>query len=390
MFNNKLTTFALIILSSVFGSSVQAAPNNASCSTAQSIQSTLSSGAKWSMCWQARAEEGVVLSNIRYQASGQVERKVLGEMSLSQIQRNYDDGSPTQYIVTDSGLGGDNLIALKENDCASGELKSVGRKNVLCQKTQSAGIIYKFATEQAVTGEVLSLTSVSQVGNHSYIQEWLFHENGTIQPKIGISGMLDKIGDDARYGSPIQADGTVGIGFVDNYFWRLDFDLGGDSGNDVVKQIANNLSVNRETRIKNVTAISTESSRSFSPEVKRTWVIQDSSETNGFSPISYELVLLNYAQQSSGQNDEPWLSKDVFFTAYNDCERFAVKNPTTNGCGADVSEFVSGDSLNSADVVAWNRLSYHHLPRDEDDNLIGTQWSQFKLLPRDWHTRNPL
>jgi len=116
MFNNKLTTFALIILSSVFGSSVQAAPNNASCSTAQSIQSTLSSGAKWSMCWQARAEEGVVLSNIRYQANGQVERKVLGEISLSQIQRNYDDGSPTQYIVTDSGLGGDNLIALKENE----------------------------------------------------------------------------------------------------------------------------------------------------------------------------------------------------------------------------------------------------------------------------------
>jgi len=115
----------------------------------------------------------------------------------------------------------------------------------------------------------------------------------------------------------------------------LDFDLGGDSGNDVVKQIANNLSVNRETRIKNVTAISTESSRSFSPEVKRTWVIQDSSETNGFSPISYELVLLNYSQQSVGQNDEPWLSKDVFFTAYNDCERFAVKNPTTNGCAAD-------------------------------------------------------
>jgi len=202
--------------------------------------------------------------------------------------------------------------------------------------------------------------------------------------------MLDKTGNDTRYGWPIQADGTVGIGFVDNYFWRLDFDLGSDNSNDVVMQIANNLSVNRETRTKSVTAISTESSRSFSPEVKRTWVVRDVSETNGISPISYELVLLNYSQQALGLNAEPWLAKDVFFTRYNPCERFAADNPTSNGCGADVSQFVSGESIASADVVAWNRLSYHHLPRDEDDNLIGTQWNQFKLLPRDWHRRNPL
>ena len=261
---------------------------------------------------------------------------------------------------------------------------------MLCQKKRSAGIIYKFLTNQAITGEVLSLSSASQVGNQSFIQEWLFHDHGIIEPRIGISGIIDKIGDDARYGWPIQADGTVGIGFVDHYFWRMDFDIGSDSGNDVVKQIANTLSVNRTSRVKNVTTLATESSRNFSPEVKRTWVVQDGLETNGFSPVSYELVLLNYGRQAVGKNNEPWLSKDVFFTAYKACERFAVSNLTTNGCGANVSEFVSGDSLNAADVVAWNRLSYRYLPRDEDDDLIGTQWSQFKLLPRDWQTRNPM
>lgn len=386
----KFIKLGAIVLGLAWNSSAQASPDNTSCPTGQSIQSTLSTGASWSMCWQARDEEGIVLSNIRYQAPGESERRVLGEMSLSQIQRNYDNGSPSQYIVTDSGLGGDNFIALTANDCVSGSLKSVAGKKVLCQNTQDAGIIYKYDEEQAVSGQLLSLTSASQVGNHSYIQEWLFHENGIIQPRIGLSGMLDKTGTDARYGWPIQADGTVGIGFVDNYFWRLDFDLGSDNSNDTVMQIVNNLSVTRETRTKSVTAISTESSRNFSPEVKRTWVVRDSSETNGFAPISYELVLLNYAQQAVGQNAEPWLAKDVFFTQYKACERFAVSNPTSNGCGSDVSQFVSGDSLNASDVVAWNRLSYHHLPRDEDDNLIGTRWNQFKLLPRDWHRRNPL
>ena len=331
-----------------------------------------------------------MLRNIRYKASGQTERRVLGELSLSQIQRTYDDGSPTKYIVTDSGLGGDNFIALNGSDCVSGTLKSSNGKKVLCQNTRDAGFIFKNGTQQAVSGNMLTLTSASQVGNQSYIQEWLFHENGIIQPRIGISGMLDKTGNDARYGWPIQADGTVGVGFVDNYFWRMDFDLGTDNNNDVVAQIVNSLSVNRETRLKTVSVIPNESSRDFSPEVKRTWVVRDSSETNGFSPISYELVLLNYAHQAAGLIDEPWLNKDVFFTRYKACERFAVKNPTSNGCGSGVSQFVSGEGLNVRDVVAWSRLSYHHLPRDEDDNLVSTQWSQFKLLPRDWHARNPL
>ena len=386
---NQLIKASVVLLALGYSSLAQAAPS-ASCPAGQTIQSTLTTGAKWNMCWEARDQEGIVLSNVRYQALGQTERRVLGEISLSQIQRNYDDGSPSEYIITDSGLGGGNFIALTANDCVSGELKSVSGKEVLCQNTRDAGFLYKSGIDQAVSGKMLTLTSASQVGNHSYIQEWLFHENGTIQPRIGISGMLDKTGTDPLYGSPIQANGTVAIGFVDNYFWRMDFDIGTDNSNEVAMQIANNLSVDRTTRIKSVTAIATETSRNFSPEVKRTWVVRDGSETNGFSPISYELVLLNYAHQSEGQNAEPWLTKDVFFTQYNACERFAVSNPTTGGCSSDVSQFVNGDSLDAKDIVAWTRLSYHHLPRDEDDNLIGTRWHEIKLLPRDWHRRNPL
>jgi len=150
----KLIKLAVTVLGFAYSGAAQAIPGNTSCPTGQSIQSTLGTGAKWAMCWEARAEEGIVLSNIRYQAPEQSERRVLGEMSLSQIQRNYDDGSPTQYIVTERGL------------------KSVAGKKVLCQNTKDIGIIYKYLTAQAVNGKVLSLMSASQVGNQSYIQEW--------------------------------------------------------------------------------------------------------------------------------------------------------------------------------------------------------------------------
>lgn len=368
----------------------EARPGNPSCPSGQTLQSTLSTGASWSMCWEARDEEGVVLSDIRYQAPGQAQRRVLGEMSLSQIQRNYDDGSAAEYLVTDYGLGGGNFIALDNNECSGGQLHNYAGKPVLCQVQKDSGYIYKYGTQVARSGKALSLVSASQIGSYSYTQEWLFHENGTIEPKIGLSGSINRYSYDPNFSWPMQQDGNGGIGFVDNYFWRMDFDLGNSNSNDIAEQITSSLNLARTKRSKSISTISTESGRNFSPAVKRFWRVRDGSQTNGVSPISYELVLLNYDHQSTGANNEAWLNNDVFFTRYNACERFAVDNSTAGGCGANVKEFTNSQGINSNDVVVWNRLSYHHLARDEDDNVIGMRWNGFKLLPRDWHSTNPL
>lgn len=64
-----LPIVAILGLLSPF-SAAQARTGSFSCPGGQTIQSTLSSGASWSMCWEARDQEGVVLSDIRYQAPG--------------------------------------------------------------------------------------------------------------------------------------------------------------------------------------------------------------------------------------------------------------------------------------------------------------------------------
>jgi primary-amine oxidase len=232
--------------------------------------------------------------------------------------------------------------------------------------------------------------SASQLWDYSYTLQWLFHENGTIEPKIGLSGSVTKTSYDPNFAWPMQQDGLGGIGFTENYFWRMDFDLGSNPSNDIAEQITSTLDVTRTIRSKQVSTIAMEAGRVFSPESKRFWRIRDGSETNGVSPISYELVMLNYDHQSNGLNGEAWLQSDVYFTAYNACERFAVDNDTSTGCSWDVSQFNNSQNINSSDVVVWNRLSYHHLPRDEDDNVIAMRWNGFKLLPRDWHAANPL
>ncbi|MGB1309846.1 MAG: hypothetical protein ACPG47_01480 [Leucothrix sp.] len=371
-------------------STVQARPGNPSCPSGQTIQSTLNSGASWSMCWEARDKEGIVLSDVRYQAPGQSSRRVMGEMSLSQIQRNYDDGSPVRFLVTGIGLGGDNFVNLTNSECSGGQLRYSAGKPVLCERKKSAGFIYKYGTNTAVSGVDLSLLSASQMGDANYTVEWLFKENGTIQPRVGLSGRLDKTSSDSNFGWPIQQNGQVAVGFVDNYFWRMDFDLGNSSSNDVVEQITSSLNADRTRRSKSIQTITTETGRNFSPEVKRFWRVRDGSETNGFAPISYELVMLNYDHQTTGPNNEVWMTKDIYHTKYNACERFGADNSTVNGCGWGVNSYTNGESINAGDVVLWNRMSYHHLPRDEDDNVIGMRWNSFKLLPRDWHAVNPL
>lgn len=378
----------LVLLGSF--ASAEARPGNPTCPTGQTITSTLSTGSSWSMCWEARQKEGIVLSDIRYAAPGQARRRVMGEMSLSQIQRNYDDGSPVRFFVTSQGLGGSNFISLTNSECSGGQLRNSGGKPVLCQRKKDAGIIYKNGTNAAVSGVDLSLLSASQIGEYSYTVEWLFKENGTIQPKVGLSGSLDKMGSNASFGWPIQQNGQVGVGFVDNYYWRMDFDLGNSNSNDIVEQITSTLNADRTKRSKSISKITSEVGRNFSPEVKRFWRVRDGSETNGFAPISYELVMLNYDHQANGSNNEVWMNKDIYLTKYNACERFAADNSVADGCGWGVNSYTNGEGINSGDVVLWNRISYHHLPRDEDDNVIGMRWNSFKLLPRDWHGVNPL
>jgi len=195
------------------------------------------------------------------------------------------------------------------------------------------------------------------------------------------------MGTDPQYGWPIKQNGQIAIGFTDNYFWRMDFDIGSDASNDVIEKITSTRS--GSIRNKQVATVTTETADSFNPTIKKFWRVRDGLESNGTGYISYELVLLDYGRQSNGANSESWLNNDVYLTRYNACERFAVQNPSS-GCTTNVNQFKNGQNINNKDVVVWYRQAYHHLPRDEDDNRIGMRWSSFLLLPRDWNYSNPL
>ncbi len=386
----KKIAFAGLLLSPVLSINMaQARPNASACPAGHTISKTFSSGAAWDMCWEVRDEEGMVLSEIHYKPVGKPRRRVLGEAGLSQIQVEYDDGSASEFLVTDRGLGGSHIQTLNSSMC-DGQLHKDAGRNVICEESGPAGYIYRYKNNIRRQGSKLDVYSVSAVNAREYIIRWTFLENGTMEPAIGLTGQFTKTTSNLKAGWKVTAQNKIASSFVNHYFWRLDFDLATDSSNDVIEQIKSVPSATRLTKTKQTRTISTELADSFTPAEKKFWRVRDSSVKNASGKsISYEMVMLNYAEQNKGNSASPWLKNDVFFTRYNACERFAVDNPTNN-CGANVSEFVNSESTNAKDVVVWYRLTHHTLPRDEDFSLAAPQWSTFLLLPRDWTSTNRL
>lgn len=367
---------------------VVGAPNSDCVGT--QLSKTFNSGALWSFCWRIEDREGLVLSQVHYQAPGSIYRRVLGEASLSQIEAVFDDGATDPvYITTWAGLGGNNIEDLDQTDCPGGDLHSANSKQVLCTRTRKAGYLYKYTTQRQT--EVFDINTFSQVGPRNYQIRWSFHENGTIEPAVGLSGILPAVGESSsQYGWPVAANGDIGTGFTDHYQWRLDFDLNDTPWNDMVEEISSVPTADRLRKEKVVRTLTNETGRNLNPDYKTFWRVMDASVTHpGIGRISYELVPMQYDQSGGNSRGESWLQNDFYFTAYKSCERHAADNRPAS-CGQNTAQFINNqEDMVGQDVVVWYKQSHHYLPRSEDTNRIATRWNSFKLIPRDWNATNP-
>lgn len=360
------------------------------CSGDKLIDETLPRGTTWQLCWDHSAEAGIVLSDIHMTTATSITNKILAQANLAQIQTNYNDNSARHHYVTDDGLGGANLLTLDAADCPGGTLLQHNGQDVLCLLVEARGYIYKHDNDQR-QGDRMRLFSVSEIDTQVFIVQWDFYDDGTIIPAIGNTGVLSEYGTDSQYGWRIGADADIGVGYVNDYYWRLDFDIAANGDNDVVEEFNVTPTVSRTRKALSVTHILTETAQSVDTEFKRSWRVRDATVTNADNhSISYHLEPLWIGNRYVGPANEPWTQHDIYFTRDNPCEQFVSNNPTTGGCGDNVTDFVDDESIAEADVVVWYRISYRHLPRSEDAPYILTHWDSFALLPRDWTAVNPL
>ena len=358
------------------------------CSAAFRIDKTLPTGTRWEMCWEPRALDGIVLYDITLTPPGGPRRLILAQAGLAQVHVPYDDNGARFHDITDFGFGGRYLANLTRAECPDGTLLAYGGKNVLCLQIQPRGYAQKYYARQ-LQGYELSLFSVSTSGDYNYIVQYEFYDDGTIVPTVGASGQLQRYGTDASYGW-VTATNRIPISHYHNYWFRLDFDINGRA-NDLVQEIQINATDQNRRRVKQVTDVTLEAARQHDPDVQRTWRVVDKVTRNdGGNLISYQIEGLSSGHDFTGPSFEPFSQNDLYVTTFKGCEKYPSHNPALNGCAGDVSQFVNGESVDGADLVVWYGITFHHLPREEDEVYMDVHWDGFTIIPRDWTSHNPL
>lgn len=370
------------------------------------VSRSFPSGSAWSFDVSMAPCEGLVLSRVRYTPFGGEARMVLDRATLAEVHVPYDNNAARFLDVTDSTSGlGASAIPLSAAEC-EGQLHA---GNTICVEDEDGGYRWKLDTSFAQSHAVAVFVA-SQLGNYTYVNRWVFKEDGAIEPEIGLTGMLQIISSDPadapQFGSSLGPAGQpaeVGLNHMHNFYYRLDFDLDG-AGNDVVSRIAYTPSsaeagcegsaCGRTT----FTPIEEEAAEAWSAIEQVTWLVQDTVTKNRDGRrIGYE-IKPHYAGIWRGMTDgsEPWAQHDLYVTRYNVCERFAVRNsfpylgaqcPPTSAL--DVSAMVNGEPASSQDLVVWFVNRHHHVTRDEDQVLMPIEWTGFHIEPRSWSDSNP-
>lgn len=373
-----------------FSANVIAAPD---CSGDALISETFANGAKWEMCWNSRIRENLVLTDVYYSPPKGSAVRVLGSARLSQLHVAYDDSNVTYNDVTQYGLGGGYLVELTENDCPYGDILNVQTRPALCRWRSTGNDNYR-TPSRSVSAESLTLFSVSQVGAYAYIVTWKFYSDGAIEPQIGATGALQRSSEETElpFGRLLQGDNdTLWLSHTHNYYWRLDFDLGEFANDDVVTESTTTLlsSGQRQTAVERFT---TEQARLIDPAKAVAWEIWASleSELPGPDDAGYRIEPVHSGHRLQRPDIEPYTQHDFFVTVVNDCERFASQNARFNpDCLNHVAQFVDDESLVDADLTIWNRVSFHHVPRNEDQRNMHTHWDGFTIEPVNMHRSTP-
>jgi len=329
----------------------------------------LAVGANWSVCWEIRANEGLAITHAFYTKPG-FDKRVLSDATVAQMFVAYESGQPRYHDVA-YGLGPGMQALSPQLDCPGGALLANRR---VCRMIEDRGLSEKFCTGGNCAtrrGHALVLWSSAQSGAYNYLIRWEFHDDGTIEPMIGLGGVL-------QFGRTAHTH---------NVYWRLDVDID-DAENDRVEQFYRITPAGNDGSqgIFGWTPLLAETFRANDLFTFRKWRVSDTARTNaGGNPLSYELVPSPGDGTLRTTPAEGFTRGEFWVTRTHANERF-VSTDTQDL----LSTYLDGEPIGGQDVTVWYVVHAHHEVRDEDEPYMPIEWLSFALRPRNFFDHNPL
>lgn len=267
----------------------------------------------------------------------------------------------------------------------------------------------------------LVLRMFMTAGNYDYLFDYVFMQDGTLQIRVGATGMdqtravraadaTEARANAERTGAPREdlhgrfiAPNLVGVNHSHFFSFRLDLDVDGQSNALAVDRLVTERMPhgsprtslwNYETEIAPTEAKAKRRSTIDEPEV---WRIVNLDQPGPYGdPVGYEITGGHQAVTLLSEDDfirrrAGFTEHTLWVTPFEPDELFAAGDyPTAHTPGQGLPSWTKQDRpIVNTDLVAWYTVGFHHIPRPEDWPIMPVVWHTFELKPVGFFERNP-
>jgi primary-amine oxidase len=329
---------------------------------------------RWLICWQPVAGNGLVITSASFQKSPSSRPvKLFGDARVADVFVPYHNPAILRYLDVGYGFP---LIPLDENDCPPAKGGALlGSSTEVCKEVRDRGLAWK-DHKRVRRGEELVLWSVIDAGNYNNVIEWTFRDDGVVMGRLGATGQ-----NHPNWPYTAHMHGAI---------WRLNIDLDGASG-DSVYLWKHHEQLPGGGAIDTMKLIKTETGLVWNPLEFTALYIQDAALRNANGkPSAYSLMPLLFG---TPRHQEDFTKYDFWVTRNNG------SSGPPEMAGALLPSYISPpQSVSNTDVVIWYYGGVHHLPRDEDGQLVDRvwkgeahiMWTGFMLMPHNLFDGTPL
>jgi primary-amine oxidase len=371
----------------------------------------------WRFRWGFLPREGLVLYQVAYEDAGRV-RPILYKASVAETAAMYGDPDPHWNWRNALDAGEYNMGVLSVSlspgrdvprhstlfDAVlagdDGQPYTLPRAVALYEEDD--GVLWKHVDEELEAdvrrSRKLVILHSAVVGNYDYVFQWIFRQDGTLEARVDLSGiMLAKGADSSRFGTKV-APGTVAIIHEHMVNYRLDFDVDGPA-NSILESNLRPLPTGGDNPRGN--AFAAERTPLVAEEGRegghgRQWLVVNPNETNSLGEHPGYVLLPGdsdelFAQQDSGiRKRTGFAHRAAWLTRYKDEEQYAsgtyvVQSSESTG----LPGYANGEPLENSDVVLWHTVNHVHIPRPEEWPVMPRTSVGFSIAPFGFFTQNP-
>lgn len=386
----------------------------------------------WRFRFGTRHREGLVLYTVSYRDAGR-ERPVLYRGSVSEMLVPYADPGPSWFFrnVFDEGEYGlgwllgplepradapenaEYFDAVFVDD--RGGIAETPRAVALYER--DGGLLWKhldFETRknESRRARELVLGCIATVGNYEYAFNWVFHQDGTLEMEVQLTGIMQPKGVTASkqgdHGGGahdhLVAENIAAVHHQHFFSFRLDLDVDGADGNSVVEMNTTAMPMGPKNPYGRAFTASgsplrteLQARRQLKLAANRMWKVMNPGSRNALGqPAGYVLL--------PGENTVPFIdpaasvrkragfvNAHLWVTPYNPSELYAAGDYPNQSKGGDgLPKWTSANrSIEDKDIVVWYTLGITHIPRPEEWPVMNVHRAGFKLMPSAFFSRNP-